>query len=76
MLKPYYADVHYVSNPSSNNSQKIRSKTPDQLLEKFDPLPSDEVQKKIDYYFKPYSMVNNNTKKYMTFYINEREDLL
>lgn len=76
VLKPYYADVNYASNPKSNDSQKIRSKTPAQLLDRFDPLPSDDIQKKIDYYFKPYSMVNNNTKKYMTFWINEREDLL
>ena len=76
VLRPYYDDVHYASNPSSSNSQNIRSKTPAQLLDKFDPLPSDEIQKKIDYYFKPYSMVNNNTKKFMTFIVNEREDRL
>lgn len=56
VLKPYYADVNYASNPSTTDSTKIRSKTPAQLLDKFDPLPSDEIQKKIDFFFKPYAM--------------------
>ena len=28
VLKPYYADVNYASNPSTTDSTKIRSKTP------------------------------------------------
>jgi hypothetical protein len=75
ILKPYYADVNYASNPSQTDSQKLRSKTPAQLLDKFDPLPSDQVQKKIDFYFKPYCL-EMNTKKFMTFYVNERDELL
>lgn len=33
----------------------IRSKTPEKLLALFDPTPSEAVQKKIDYFFMPYS---------------------
>lgn len=75
ILKPYYADRDYASDSSTNNSKKIRSKTPAQLIDKFDPLPGEEIQRKIDFYFKPYS-VGKVQKKYMTFTINEREELL
>ena len=56
ILKPYYADRDYASDSSLNNSKKIRSKSPDQLIDKFDPLPGEEIQKKIDFYFKPYAV--------------------
>lgn len=43
ILKPYYADVNYASNPSQTDSKRLRDKTPAQLLDKFDPLPSDQL---------------------------------
>lgn len=43
VLKPYYADINYASNASNPDSQRIRSKTPAQLLDRFDPLPSDNI---------------------------------
>ena len=66
ILKPYYADLNYASNPSAANSTKLRSKTPAQLLDKFDPLPSEDIQKKIDYYFKPYAL-GKVQSKFMSF---------
>ena len=67
--------MSYASNPSNINSTKLRSKTPAQLLDKFDPLPSYDVQKKIDFYFKPYA-IGKVQSKFMTFTENEREELL
>ena len=75
MLRPYYKDVNYASNPSQTDSIKLRSKTPAQLLDKFDPLPSNDIQKKIDYFFRPYT--NGQVQhKYMSFSYNEKEELL
>jgi hypothetical protein len=35
---------------------------PNQLLKAFNPLPSEEVQKKIDFFFMPYAPQRNNLK--------------
>ena len=40
--------------------------TPEKLLEQFDPIPSQDVQKKIDYFFFPYSP-KQDISKYMKF---------
>jgi hypothetical protein len=39
---------------------------PNALLKAFNPLPSEEMQKKMDYYFMPYAP-QNNTDKHMKF---------
>ena len=75
ILKPYYHDVNYASDPSDTNSKKIRKKNPAQLLGKYDPLPSEKIQQKIDFFFKPY-YVRQQTKKSMSFYYDEREELM
>jgi hypothetical protein len=49
-----------------------RSKTPEKLLALFDPTPNEEIQKKIDYFFKPYSPKQEVTK-FMRFEKNRSE---
>jgi hypothetical protein len=39
---------------------------PNALLKAFNPLPSEDIQKKMDYYFMPYAP-QNNTDKHMKF---------
>ncbi len=39
---------------------------PNEMLKAFDPLPSKEIQQKIDYFFMPYS-AERNTNKHMKF---------
>ena len=39
---------------------------PNELLKAFDPLPSKTIQKKVDYFFMPYS-AERNTLKHMKF---------
>jgi hypothetical protein len=39
---------------------------PNELLKAFDPLPSREIQQKVDYFFMPYS-AERNTLKHMKF---------
>ena len=46
-----------------------------QLIDRFDPLPSDEVQKKIDFYFKPYT-IKDDIRKHLSYSVNERDDYL
>jgi len=75
LLKPYYDDDNYLSNPSEKDEKKIRSKTPAQLLSKFDPLPSSEMQEKINFFYKPYAL-ELSTKKHMNFSLNERDEYL
>ena len=75
ILEPYYNDINYASSDSKFKAAKLRSKTPDQLIQKFDPLPIEKLQSKIDFYFKPYYL-KMNTRKYMDFSINDREEFL
>jgi len=39
-------------------------------------MPSDQMQKKVDYYYKPYALFGMNTKKHMDFSLNERDEYL
>jgi len=44
----------------------IRSRSPKEILDNFNPLPSDDIQRKINFFFLPYN-IEQHTKKYMTF---------
>lgn len=70
ILKPYYME----SDSDSERADR-RSLTPKKLLEKFNPLPSAHVQKKIDFFFLPYNK-ELNTSKCMRFDTDEKQDWL
>tara|TARA_B110000285_G_scaffold161461_1_gene180317 strand:- start:592 stop:798 length:207 start_codon:yes stop_codon:yes gene_type:complete len=53
-------------------SECKRTITPEKLLEQFDPIPSDEIQKKIDFFFFPYSP-KQDISKYMKFEADPEE---
>jgi hypothetical protein len=44
-------------------------------MKKFNPVPSEEILKKINFYFFPYSPVIN-TNRCMTFEIDEKQDYI
>jgi len=63
---------HFSKSQSSQLSQKNSATSvdsvmdPNALLKAFNPLPSEEMQKKMDYFFMPYAP-QNNTDKHMRF---------
>ena len=55
------------SQRSRNSARSCDSVAdPNALLKAFNPLPSEEMQKKMDYFFMPYAP-QNNTDKHMRF---------
>lgn len=62
LLKPYYLDnIQY-----DEDGNIVRSQSPNQILDKFNPLPSQDIQQKINFYFMPYNQLQH-TEKYMIF---------
>ena len=67
------ASKNLTAGSSSHSAHKSNSATsvdsvmdPNALLKAFNPLPSEEMQKKMDYFFMPYAP-QNNTDKHMRF---------
>jgi hypothetical protein len=62
---------HFSKSQSSQRSRNSARSSdsvadPNALLKAFNPLPSEEMQKKMDYFFMPYAP-QNNTDKHMRF---------
>lgn len=61
-LKPYYLE----NIQCDENGDVIRTFDPNTALQKYNPLPNLEMQKKINFFYMPYNH-ELHTKKYMTF---------
>lgn len=62
-LKPYYME----NVKLDENGEIIRSISPRDVLENYNPLPTQQLQQKINYFFMPQNNQEIHTNKYMTF---------
>ena len=78
-LKPIRLDDdEYDSEIDKNDYRPFQKKSycfPDERMKRFNPVPIEEILKKINFYFFPYSPVIN-TNRCMTFEIDEKQDYI
>ena len=59
-------------NAKPSSQELSRTSTPEKLLARFNPFPSEEMQRKIDFYITPYSP-NQELKKCIKFRDNDEK---
>ena len=58
-----------------DDDEEPRALTPRKMLEMFNPMPSEKVQAKVNFFFRPYN-ADQNISKHMRFDVDEKADIL